>query len=113
MTDEQLAPRHAHAAESASGHLAHVMSPKALIAIFLALIGLTVLTVVLAQVALGPWEVWVSMAIASVKATLVCLYFMHLRYDRSLNGLIFLGSLVFVALFLALTLMDLNGPTIP
>ena len=44
-----------------------------------------------------------------MKATLVAAYFMHLRYDKSFNGLVFISSLLFVALFLALTLMDLQG----
>ena len=35
---------------------------------------------------------------------------MHLRYDKSFNGLVFISSLIFVALFLALTLMDLKLP---
>lgn len=93
--------------------LAHVMSVKLLFVVFSLLIFLTIVTVVLAQVSLGPWEVWVSLGIASLKATLVCLYFMHLRYDRSFNGFVFFSSILFVALFLAFTLMDLNGPRIP
>ncbi|MBM99319.1 MAG: hypothetical protein CMJ77_09350 [Planctomycetaceae bacterium] len=93
--------------------LAHVMPVKLLVGVFSLLIFLTIITVLLAQVPLGPWEVWVSLGVATVKATLVCLYFMHLRYDRTFNGFIFLSSIFFVALFLALTLMDLNGPRVP
>ena len=92
-------------------HLAHVMSPRMLVSVFAALVGLTLLTVAAAQISFGAWEVWVSLGIASVKATLVAAYFMHLRYDKSFNGLVFISSLLFVALFLALTLMDLQGPT--
>ena len=51
-----------------------------------------------------------SLGIASVKATLVAAYFMHLRYDKSFHGLVFISSLLFAALFLALTLIDLQGP---
>ena len=91
-------------------HLAHVMSPRALVSVFAALVGLTLLTVAAAQISFGAWEVWVSLGIASVKATLVAAYFMHLRYDKSFNGLVFIASLLFVALFLALTLIDLQGP---
>ena len=92
-------------------HLSHVMSPQTLLTVFAALVMLTIVTVAAAQVSFGAWEVWVSLGIANVKATLVAAYFMHLRYDKSFNGLVFLSSLLFVALFLAFTLMDLQGPT--
>ena len=91
-------------------HLSHVMSPRTLLTVFAALVMLTIVTVAAAEVSLGAWEVWISLGIASVKVTLVAVYFMHLRYDKSFNGLVFISSLLFVALFLALTLMDLKGP---
>ena len=72
------------------------------------LVALNVLTVAAAHVSFGAWEVWVSLEIASVKAMLVAAYFMHLRYDKSFHGLVCLSSLLFVALFLAFTLMDLQ-----
>ncbi|MEM8681353.1 MAG: cytochrome C oxidase subunit IV family protein [Planctomycetota bacterium] len=88
--------------------LAHVMSPTMLWGVFAALILLTFVTVAAAQVSFGAWEVWVSLGIASVKASLVALYFMHLRYDKPFNAIAFVSALLFVALFLALTLMDLK-----
>lgn len=88
-------------------HGPHVMSPTALLTVFGALIALTILTVAAAQISFGAWEVWVSLGIASVKASLVALYFMHLRYDKPFNAIVFVSSLAFVGLFLALTLMDL------
>lgn len=91
-------------------HLSHVMSPRRLLVVFAVLVLLTFVTVAAAQISFGAWEVWVSLGIASIKATLVAAYFMHLRYDKSFNGLVFVSSLLFVALFLALTLMDLQGP---
>ena len=91
--------------------LSHVMSPRMLLTVFTALVMLTVVTVVAAQFSFGTWEIWISLGIASVKATLVAAYFMHLRYDKSFNGVVFVSSLLFVALFLALTLMDLQGPS--
>jgi cytochrome c oxidase subunit 4 len=36
----------------------------------------------------------------------VALYFMHLRYDKPFNAILFLTALVFVALFVSLTLLD-------
>ena len=46
--------------------------------------------------------------IATIKATLIAVYFMHLRYDKPFNTIVFVSSLLFVGLFLALTLMDLS-----
>ena len=102
---ETAHPNQTHSDE----HLAHVMSPRTLVSVFTALVGLTLLTVAAAQISFGAWEVWVSLGIASVKAALVAIYFMHLRHDRPFNVIVFFSSLLFVALFLALTLMDLQS----
>ncbi|MBD13879.1 MAG: hypothetical protein CMJ72_01795 [Planctomycetaceae bacterium] len=88
--------------------LSHVMPLSLLFGVFTALVLLTLLTVVAAQFSFGDWEVWVSLGIATIKAALVAIYFMHLRYDRPFNAVVFLSAIVFVALFLALTLMDLQ-----
>lgn len=86
---------------------AHPSPPRTLLATFSALILLTILTVVLAAAFdLGRFEVWVSLGIATVKATLVILFFMHMLHDKPFNALFFLSSLLFVALFIGITLMD-------
>ncbi len=84
----------------------HVMPVKTLLTVAGALILLTVLTVAMTAVDTGAWEIWVSMGIASFKAALVALYFMHLRYDKSFNGLVFVTALVCLAIFLGFTLYD-------
>ena len=48
----------------------------------------------------------IAMAIATIKAGLVVTYFMHLRWDRPFHTLIFVGSLLFVSLFISMTLLD-------
>jgi cytochrome c oxidase subunit 4 len=55
---------------------------------------------------LGSINLWLAMGIATLKVGLVVLYFMHLRYDRPINAIIFLGTLLFVFLFVGLALMD-------
>ena len=77
-----------------------------LLGVFALLIGLTALTVAATWVNLGGWNLWIALGIATVKASLVALYFMHLRYDNRFYALIFVTALVFLALFLSLTLMD-------
>ena len=74
------------------------------------LLGLTIIEVVAAtQMPSGTGKLVVLVALAVVKAALVALYFMHLRYDKPFNGIVFVSSLLFVALFLALTLMDVSS----
>lgn len=87
---------------------AHVMSPQILLSVFAALIVLTILTVALAGQSFIPKnvEIIVALTIASIKGALVVLFFMHMIHDKSLNILMFLFSLVFVALFLGFALMD-------
>lgn len=84
----------------------HTVPLWLLIAVFLALIGLTVVTVAVTKVDLSKANLWIAMLIAGVKATLVALYFMHLRWDKVFHGFLFLGAIAFVVLFIGIALMD-------
>lgn len=86
------------------GH--HVMDPKTLIAVFLCLIFLTFITVFVTRFDLGPLNIAVAMGVATVKALLVMLWFMHLKYDKPFNLMIFFASFGFAALFIGFLLMD-------
>ena len=66
------------------------------IKIFAALIVLTVVTVLAAQVDFGPLNTIVAFGIATVKAILVLAYFMHLKYDNMLNRVIIASSVFFL-----------------
>jgi cytochrome c oxidase subunit 4 len=93
-------------AEHRPGEVPHVVPPSVLLAVFAALIFLTFVTVWVAGIDLGEWNLFGALAIATVKAALVALYFMHLRYDSPFNALLFVTGLAFLALFLGLTLLD-------
>ncbi len=83
------------------------MPVSVLFTVFLVLMALTAATLAAAMwVHLGPWNLSIALGIATVKASLVALYFMHLRYDNPFYALIFVTALVFLGLFLVLTLMD-------
>lgn len=89
------------------GEIAHVTPVRLLLGVWLALMVLTVITVAATAVDLGSrMNLIIAMAIATVKAGLVVTYFMHLRWDRPFHTLVFLGSLLFVSLFISLTLLD-------
>lgn len=90
----------------AAAHHHHVTSPAMLTATFLALVALTVLTSALAQVNLGSLDIWITLGIATVKAAMVVMIFMHLQHDNLFNALILLGALLFMTLFLCFVLMD-------
>jgi cytochrome c oxidase subunit 4 len=84
----------------------HVVPVSLLLAVWGALVVLTVVTVAASWIDVGPFNLLLAMAIATVKGALVVLYFMHLRWDRPFNAVVFIGSLAFVALFIVLALMD-------
>ena len=77
-----------------------------LVSVFAALIVLTGLTVAVAQFDLGNLNLYIAMAIATLKASLVVLFFMHLFWDRGFNTMVFIGCLLFVSLFIGITLTD-------
>jgi cytochrome c oxidase subunit IV len=102
-----MAHAHSHDHDKSGHHgFSHPMPVWQLIAVFLALIVLTVLTVAQASMELGNIELIASLFIATIKASLVIMFFMHMLHDKPLNAIIFLGAFIFVALFLGFTLMD-------
>ena len=70
------------------------------------MIVLTALTVAISFVHFGPFNLVIAMLIAAGKATLVALFFMHLKYDNKLYMTIFVASVVFLAVFIILTMFD-------
>lgn len=84
----------------------HIVPLKLLAGVFVGLIALTVLTVAVTYVDLGSANLWVALVIAGVKALLVAGIFMHLAFDKGVYSLIFISSILFVVLFIGLTLMD-------
>ena len=73
----------------------HIISAKTFLHVLIALLILTVITVAAAQFDFGAMNAFVAMAIASVKAGLVLLYFMHLKYDDRTYAVIFFLSIFF------------------
>lgn len=85
---------------------AHPAPVKLLLAVFVSLVALTIITVVLNDLPLGSADIMIAMAIATLKAGLVCLFFMHMYWEKGFNLIAFFSSLFFVALFVGFTLMD-------
>jgi cytochrome c oxidase subunit 4 len=66
----------------------------------------TYLTVQIAFVDLGPLNIVAALTIAVFKATLVVLFFMHVRQSSRLTWAVALGGIFWLGLLLVLTLMD-------
>ena len=84
----------------------HIVPVAYYVKTFIALLVLTVITVAAAQVDFGSMNVIVAMIIAVIKASLVCLVFMGLRWDKGVNAVFFLGSFVFLGIFITFSMAD-------
>jgi cytochrome c oxidase subunit 4 len=74
--------------------------------VFAALIVLTAVTVWISHFHFGAYNLVVAMGVAAIKASLVALFFMHLKYDNKLYMTIFLSAIAFLAIFIVLTMFD-------
>ena len=88
--------------------IGHIAPLRILFGTGAALMFLTWLTVAVTKVDLGDANIYIALGIALVKAILVCLFFMHLRWDRPVNTITCVGSVCFVLLFIAFALTDTN-----
>ena len=84
----------------------HVVPVRVYVTVFLILIGMTALTVVASETDLGKLNPLVAMTIAIVKALLVILYFMHVRYSSKLTAVVIATGFFWLAVMIVLTLSD-------
>lgn len=84
----------------------HAHSAVPYVVVWVLLLALTAATYITGTMHLGKWAIFVAMAIAITKASLVAVIFMHLRESGTATRLVFVTSLVFVALLLILTVSD-------
>ena len=84
----------------------HVLPVRVLLGIFAVLMVLTAVTVAVSMFDFGQFNLWIAIGLATIKASLVALYFMHLRYDHPMNALVFVTALVFLGLFVSIVLLD-------
>jgi cytochrome c oxidase subunit 4 len=95
---------HGHG-ELQMGH--HHVSSSAMFAnVLVVLLILTVVTVGASRIDFGPANMLIAMLIASVKASLVILFFMHVKWDTAINKIVFLSSFLFLSLLFIFTLAD-------
>jgi cytochrome c oxidase subunit IV len=90
----------------AKSHQDHITSVKVYLLAGATLLILTVLTVKVSTIHLGAWNAIVALAIASAKALLVTLFFMHLLHDKKIYAVVMSTALIFLGIFLGLTMAD-------
>jgi len=85
----------------------HISSNKLNVTIWITLMCLTVITATVSFIDLGPFNTIVALAIATFKALLVVLFFMHVKYSsEKLTKVVILSSLFWLLLLLVLSLAD-------
>ena len=84
----------------------HVVPVKVYGIVFGILLVMTATTTAVASVDLGPWNTVAALAIAVFKATLVVLFFMHLKYSPRLMYTVLVGGLFWLSILIVLTLSD-------
>jgi cytochrome c oxidase subunit 4 len=106
MSDHNSASE--HTPDNTSEHMSeHISSLGSCLAIWLALLAGTTLTVAAAFIDLGPFNTIVALTIATIKATLVVLFFMHVKYTHEkLTGLVIVSAIFFLFILLALSMAD-------
>jgi cytochrome c oxidase subunit 4 len=104
---------HAHGADATHGDghedhgLAHTTPVSLLVGILVVLLVLTILTVSVTSFDLGAQgNLVVAMVIATIKAALVVTFFMHLFWDKKFHLILFMTSVLFLILFLSMTITD-------
>ncbi len=93
----------------------HIVPLKVYLFVAGTLIVLTFVTIKISYIHLEGWNVVIALTIAAIKASLVVLFFMHLRYEWNINTIVFLIAIGFLAIFISITMFDMaeRGSTHP
>lgn len=89
----------------------HISPQSTYIKVLGALFVLTGVTYAVSYASLGPASLYVAMGVAFMKASLVCAFFMHLKYDDRFHVFAFLSTIIFVTIFFLFTIFDLQSRT--
>lgn len=87
-------------------HVPHILPLSTYLKTWGALMVLTVLTLAASYVSFGAGNLVIAMAIATVKASIVALVFMHLYFDNKFHAAILLSAFVFLGIFISFTMLD-------
>ncbi len=82
--------------------------PRTFLLTLLCLLMLTFVTVGAAKINFGAGNTIIALGIATVKASLVALIFMHLRWDKPVNGILAMSGFLFLGIMLLFCLLDFD-----
>jgi len=86
----------------------HIASSSFYWGIFFALVFFTFVTVAVSYFDFGSANIIIAIVVATMKASLVATFFMHLRHDKLFNTLAFISAFLFLSVFIMLTNDDLG-----
>jgi cytochrome c oxidase subunit 4 len=98
---------------SHNNHDEHITPYKTYGIIFGVLLTLTFITVAAARQDFGSVNLFIAMLIASIKATIVALFFMHLKFEDSITWVFALYPLFLLSLLIGLTSVDVFNRVVP
>ncbi len=84
-------------------------APRTYFITLLLLLSLTVITVAVSYIDFGAGNIVVAVTVATIKAFLVGLIFMHLLHDKPINAIIFCAAFLFLSLLFLFTFLDENS----
>jgi cytochrome c oxidase subunit 4 len=84
----------------------HITSYSTFAKILVTLLALTFISVTAVHLELGAWSVGIALLIASIKGTLVLMYFMHLKFDHPVFRIMVAAVILLFASFIILTFVD-------
>lgn len=105
MHDSHAAGAHGHA--HAGDHAAHAPVPNAtFVLVWVGLVLLTAVTVTASVLFPGKVGIGVAMVVTPLKAALILLWFMHLKYEKPVFKFMFLSAMLILAIVMGLTFFD-------
>jgi cytochrome c oxidase subunit IV len=101
---------HAHNHDHAHAHVhGHVTPLPVYLTVFGLLMVLTAVTVIVAYFNFGAWNKVIALSIAGFKATIVVLYFMHVKHASRLTQLFAVTGMFFLIIMFAMTMLDYSS----
>jgi cytochrome c oxidase subunit 4 len=87
-------------------HVPHILPFTTYLGTLFALLVLTAITVGVSYINFGAANVWIALLVATIKASIVALVFMHLFFDHKFHSIIIVIGLLFLGVFIAFTMFD-------
>ena len=85
----------------------HIVRARTFVLVWTALVILTGVTIMAAEMRMGEWSMLANLLIASTKASLVLWFFMHLKYEKKIFKMLFLVPIATITIIIGLTFFDI------